>query len=226
MTITFCIETSGAHCSLAIAVDEQIYEADRELHRTHNLHLLPMVDELFEQAGVRATDVELVAFGCGPGSFTGVRIAAAVSQAIALAANAAVLPVASSTTLAVTAAAEVEAANCIVSCIASRGTAFYLSCFDRTLDAPVPVTQVHADELVQAPPAWLSARLPETHVTVGALPDWFPASLREKFVQNLYPRARCMLRVAADLHGAGASGPPETGLPHYVAGDSPWRKQT
>jgi len=225
MTITFCIETSGAHCSLALAVDEQIYGADRELHRTHNLHLLPMVDELFEQAGVRATDVELVAFGCGPGSFTGVRIAAAVSQAIALAANAAVLPVASSTTLATTAAVEVEAANCIVSCIASRGNAFYLSCFDRALDTPNMVNEMRADELVQAPPAWLSARLPEPIVVVGALPDWFPASLRGEFVDDLYPRARCMVRVAVDLHEAGASGPPESGLPHYVAGDSPWRKQ-
>ena len=91
MTVTFCIETSGAHCSLAVAIDEQIYAADRELRRTHNLHLLPMADELLQRVGLVPTDVELVAFGCGPGSFTGVRIAAAVSQALALAADAAVL---------------------------------------------------------------------------------------------------------------------------------------
>ena len=92
MINTLCIETSGPHCSLALAVDGQIYSRDELLQRSHNQYLLPMLDELFSAAGITPMQLELVSFGCGPGSFTGVRIAAAAAQAIATASNAKIVP--------------------------------------------------------------------------------------------------------------------------------------
>ncbi len=85
MTNTLCIETSTAHCSLALAVGEDIFSQQRKLERSHNEHILPMLSELFASAGLSKQDIQVIGFGAGPGSFTGVRIAASVAQGIAMA---------------------------------------------------------------------------------------------------------------------------------------------
>jgi len=224
MTTTLCIETSGANCSLAIAADDRVTESDQRLERTHNLHLLPMLDDLLRSAGLRIADLDLVAFGCGPGSFTGVRIAAAVCQAVALAADAAVVAIGSSHALAQSAMNEHPTLERCVTCIASRGNAYYMAGFARgSRDEPgVPVVH-HADRLVDGAPPWLADFARDTRFAmVGTRPEW----LSGPFLDGAHARARDMLVIARSMHRAGKSGPPERALPTYIAGDSPWRKQT
>ena len=96
MTKLLALETSGALCSVAIWRGEERFEDTRNVERMHNQVLLEMLDQLTENAAVAPADFDVVAFGAGPGSFTGVRIAAAVAQSVALVADAVVVPVASS----------------------------------------------------------------------------------------------------------------------------------
>ncbi len=223
MTITLCIETSGAHCSLALAQEAHIYASQHNLERRHNQELLPLLEDLFCQAQLRPTDVQLVAFGAGPGSFTGVRIAASACQAIALAADARVLPVRSSWVLAATAAKTLPGPKRLVTSLPSRGDAYYLA---GAVIEDGALSFLHADALTDELPDWVATFLavPDSHI-VGACPGWLPAELQDRFVADLTPTAQFMVSYARREHEAGRSLPVEHALPVYIDGDSPWRKQ-
>lgn len=79
------IDTSSAYCSIALFTDDkQCFSVTRHIPRKHNEQLLPMIDELVIQSGIHKREINLLAYGVGPGSFVGVRLAAAAIQAIAL----------------------------------------------------------------------------------------------------------------------------------------------
>ena len=67
MTTALVIETSSAYCSLALHVDGKDFVVHKLLQRQHNQFLLSLLDELFAQAQILPTQVEVIGFGCGPG---------------------------------------------------------------------------------------------------------------------------------------------------------------
>lgn len=79
------LETSSEACSVALLGPVAVYAEHRVAPRRHTELLVPMIEAVLCAADKRPADLDLIAFGCGPGSFTGVRIAAAVAQGIALA---------------------------------------------------------------------------------------------------------------------------------------------
>ena len=89
------LDTTEGSCSVALLWDYEISEKFQYAPRQHSALLLPMLDELLAEADARLTDMDALAFACGPGSFTGVRIAAAVIQALATATDLPVVPVSS-----------------------------------------------------------------------------------------------------------------------------------
>ncbi len=91
------IETATEACSAAVLVGDEVMERYQLAPRQHNELILPMCETLMAEAGINLTQLDVIAFGCGPGAFTGVRIAAGITQGIALAHD---LPVASVSTLA------------------------------------------------------------------------------------------------------------------------------
>ena len=77
------IDTSGTACSAALLHDGVITQRLERAPRRHGELILSMMDALLTDAGLSAGDLDALAFGCGPGSFTGLRIAAAVVQGVA-----------------------------------------------------------------------------------------------------------------------------------------------
>lgn len=87
------IETATESCSVALQNgDECIHRFEHQPQQQAKL-VLPMVDELMAEAGLKPAELDAIGFGRGPGSFTGLRIAAAVTQAIAMACDVPVVPV-------------------------------------------------------------------------------------------------------------------------------------
>lgn len=87
------IETSTEACSAALYLDDQIHELFELAPREHTKRILPMIDELMAQAQLTPQQLDGIAFSCGPGSFTGVRIATGITHGIALGADLPVVPV-------------------------------------------------------------------------------------------------------------------------------------
>lgn len=87
------IETSTEACSAALLLDDAVSAAYQLAPRGHTELILPMIDDLLARAGLERSQLEAVAFGRGPGAFTGVRIATGVAQGIAFALNIPVTPV-------------------------------------------------------------------------------------------------------------------------------------
>jgi tRNA threonylcarbamoyladenosine biosynthesis protein TsaB len=87
------VETATEACSAALLVNGEITEQFTLTENGHSKLILPMIDSLLADAGLQPSDLDGLAFGCGPGSFTGVRIATGIIQGIAFALALPVMPV-------------------------------------------------------------------------------------------------------------------------------------
>ncbi|WP_374090699.1 tRNA (adenosine(37)-N6)-threonylcarbamoyltransferase complex dimerization subunit type 1 TsaB [Methylomicrobium lacus] len=87
------VETATEACSAALYLDGEVIERYQVSQRDHAQLILPMVDGLMREAGLKLSELDALAFGRGPGSFTGVRIATGVIHGIALGGDLPVVPV-------------------------------------------------------------------------------------------------------------------------------------
>src|SRR5262245_51769040 len=86
-------ETSTEWCSVALWLDGEIHSLEEKAGNRHSELALPMLEKLLKDANLAAGKLDAVAFGAGPGSFTGLRIACGLAQGIALARGVPVAPV-------------------------------------------------------------------------------------------------------------------------------------
>jgi tRNA threonylcarbamoyladenosine biosynthesis protein TsaB len=93
MSTIIAIETSSELASAALLRGDQVLAREASGVQTHSQSLLPMVQELLRQAGITLAQCDAIAFGAGPGSFTGVRTACGVAQGLAFGADLPVIPV-------------------------------------------------------------------------------------------------------------------------------------
>ena len=126
------IETSTEDCSVAVYADGQVFARHELAPRRHTQLVLPWADELLAEAGLAKSQIDGIAVGRGPGAFTGVRLAIALVQGLALALDRPVLPV---STLAVL-AMQGQGEN-ILAAIDARMGEIYLGAFVRDADGLV-----------------------------------------------------------------------------------------
>lgn len=93
MPIILAIETSSELASVALSLDGEIITRETSGVQTHSQTVLPMVRELFAESGIGMARCDAIAFGSGPGSFTGVRTACGLAQGLAFGADLPVVPV-------------------------------------------------------------------------------------------------------------------------------------
>lgn len=135
-------DTSTEACSVALAVDAHICDR-HELGVQHSSCILEMVDEVLAEAALVLADLDALAFGRGPGSFTGLRIAAGVVQGLAFGAGLPVVPVSS-----LAAMAQGQPQSRVLAAFDARMSQVYWGAYRRTPDGTVTLV---GDECVLAP---------------------------------------------------------------------------
>ena len=106
------LDTSTEACSVALWHKGEKTYLDELAQRTHTKRILPMVDELLANSGINLKQVDALAFGRGPGSFTGVRVGAGIAQGLAFGADLPVIAVSNLTAMAQAAFELHQSENC------------------------------------------------------------------------------------------------------------------
>jgi tRNA threonylcarbamoyladenosine biosynthesis protein TsaB len=119
-------ETATEWCSVALWVDGEIIGIEELAGNRHSERVLPLLEKLFKMKSISAKQLDAVAFGAGPGSFTGLRIACGIAQGIASARG---LPAIGVSTL--EAIAEESGATRVVACLDARMREVYYSALER-----------------------------------------------------------------------------------------------
>ena len=203
------LETSADACSAALRVDGEVTGLYEEAPRRHVELILPMVRELLAGAALDMQSLDGIAFGAGPGSFTGVRIAVSAAQGFALGAALPLVPVSSLAALAARALAE-DAPRVYVAQDARMGEVYagaYEACEDG-VRALVADTLAAPEQVRTEGEWWLAgggwARYPDM-AGVGAV----DSGLR-------FPRAHEVAALAAPRFAAGDTVAPRDAEPAYL----------
>jgi tRNA threonylcarbamoyladenosine biosynthesis protein TsaB len=211
------IDTATEACSAALAIEGDILACFEIAPRRHTQLILPMCERLLAQAGITLSQLDTLAFGRGPGSFTGVRIAAAVIQGMAFAYD---LPVAPVSTLAAL-AQEVLAASTeskVLAAIDARMNEVYWGYYTRSPDGLAYVQGIEG----VARPAQLPI-LTGTWYGVGsgwcvyadAMMGRFGAYL-SRYDGGLLPKARYLIPLAMAAYHRADTVSAEQALPVYL----------
>ena len=211
------LETSTEICSAALAAGGRIEECTLTVPREHTRHVLGQVDELLGEAKLAAADLDAVAFGRGPGTFTGVRIATALAQGLAVAHGLPLLPVSSLAALAWRAWHEHQVSP-VLAVMDARLEEVYWAMFK--IDAE-EVSVLHPESL--STPVELLAQLPSLPGGwQGAGSGWALPGMRAgvgpgtMVDSGLRPDARSVLELALQDFRAGRVADFEQAQPTYL----------
>jgi len=213
------LETSTEACSVAILHAGGVHEVHEIAPRQHTDLLFTMVERVLAEAGIARSALDLIAFGQGPGAFTGVRVAAAVAQGMALALD---VPLAPVSTLAALAAggARLHGGRQVLAALDARREEIYLAAF-RFADDEAPGECVIADCVI-APEA-VTIASPAQWLAVGNGWQVYAARFAPDIAAIpraplLHPHAVDVARLGAALHARGASVGVAEALPLYLRG--------
>ena len=208
-------DTSTHWLSVACGSGAMWAERAEAAGQEHSQRLLPLIDEVLAECGWRLADLDAIAFGAGPGSFTGVRIACSVAQGLALGADLRLLPVCSLEALAQAAWRQARAPS-VLACLDARMREVYVAAYRREGEG----WNTAADPAVLAPDA---VRLPDDTDSWFGAGDGFAvypqlaASLHlHGHDARIVPDARCVAELALPRVAAGEAVDAAQALPLYV----------
>ena len=207
------LDTATEVCTVALWLDGEVLEHS-EPGAQHSERILPMVDALLAEAGLTLTQLDALAFGRGPGSFTGLRIGAGVAQGLAFGADLPVVPVSSLAVL-----AQGQDAVQVLAAFDARMQQVYWGAYVRNEQG---IVEVQGAEGVYAPQA---IPVPDGAGWSGAGPGWdiYHAALQQHLGQRLagwqqhcLPQARHLAALGVAGYQSGAAISAELALPVYV----------
>ena len=137
------LDTSTSYCSIALSVGGQIYDDTRYIPRQHNKYLLQMISDLFDKAAIDKKSLNFIAYGVGPGSFVGVRLAASVAQAFAVSCD---IPVIGFSSMFAIAKSNPTSTGKIAVVLDAKMGDFYLGMYDTVKDLIVSENVYKLDE--------------------------------------------------------------------------------
>lgn len=199
--LILALETSTELGSCALWRDGELTERYCPTGRSHSEMLLPLVRELLLAAGVSVSQLEAIAFGVGPGAFTGLRVACGVAQGLAVAGNIPLIPVTS-----LEAMAAASGGERVLALLDARMGEIYAGAYLRSPDGYL----LQGEICVSAP---ADVQLPETSgwLACGNAPAAYPVLLQRLEASavavqaDILPRAAILARLAVPrlLRGEG-----------------------
>ncbi len=204
------IETSTDWCSAALWMDGDVAGMEERAGNRHGELLLPMLERLAAAAGIAIAALDAVAFGAGPGSFTGLRIACGVAQGLAFARGLPVIGISTLEAMAEEAAGTARRAR-VVACLDARMHEVYYSALEK-IDGhwrEVIAAQCVAPAAVQMPPGkgWTGCG--------SGFAAYGPLGLG-KVMPDIHPSAMSVARLAAPRLAAGEGVDAALAAPVYV----------
>ena len=119
------IDTSTKVCVLGVATEQQRYTDEKVVDRSHSKVVLPSIVKLLADAGLKNEDLDLIVFGQGPGSFTGLRIGVGIVQGLAFGLDIPVVAVSSMACLAQSAYRTNQHEHCLIALTALSAIKFF-----------------------------------------------------------------------------------------------------
>lgn len=218
------IDTSTEACSAALNIDGEIYPAYKIAPREHSRLILTMIDDLLAESDTELSQLDAIAFGRGPGSFMGLRIAAGVTQGIAFVNDTPVIPV--STLMAIAEVSYIQTGSTrVLAAIDARMDEVYWGAFRREHERwliageeqvvpPDTVIFPEDDSVEHQSAAWLAAGT-----------GW--ASFRERLlegndyqpvqtIEDCFPSAEAIARIAVGELEQGNTCKAHQAVPVYL----------
>ncbi|HSH54094.1 MAG TPA: tRNA (adenosine(37)-N6)-threonylcarbamoyltransferase complex dimerization subunit type 1 TsaB [Methylotenera sp.] len=207
------LDTSTEYLSLAIVKGSETFTFDVLAGQTHSQIILPQIQALLETAGLQLKDLQGIAFGAGPGSFTGVRIAAGVAQGLGFGGN---LPVVAVCTL--MALAEASGASKVIACLDARMGEVYHAAYVKVAEEWQAVIEPglykpDAVPVIQGT-AWVGAG--SGWQTYGEQLSVIYAEQLSSMQPALLPSASAILQLAQPIFARGEAKPAHDAMPIYI----------
>jgi tRNA threonylcarbamoyladenosine biosynthesis protein TsaB len=222
------LDTATEVCSVALLLQDtaqtpQLLMRELPPGAGHSAHILSLVQAVLSEAALTLRQLDCVAFGRGPGGFTGVRLAASVTQGLAYGADLQVLPVSDLLAVAQQALDLVPSAASVMVCNDARMQEVYWTCATRGpagLALAAAAEQVGPPDTVQLPAQLLAP----VHGAGRGFGVWPQLQQRLGVVltaghAELLPRAREIARLAAPQWLAGQGVEPDRAQPVYLRND-------
>lgn len=217
------IDTATEACSVALLTNGQCQEIFEIIPRQHTERVLPMVDQLLKEADMTLSQLNALAFNCGPGSFTGVRVGTSVAQGLAFSCELPIIPVSSLAALAQLAFREENKQN-VLSAIDARMNEIYWACYqlEENIMKLVGEEKVSPVSKVEKEGTW--------HCQ-GSGFDTFQTELEQSKLVNItsfshkcFPHAQDIAFLAADIYKQGNFVNAEDAVPSYIRDEVTWKK--
>lgn len=218
------IDTATEACSVALEVNDQVFKRFEICPQQHSQRILPMIDEVLKEANVTLQDLDYLAFGRGPGSFTGVRIATGVLQGLALGTGLKVVGISTLAAMAQQGYAENQTEQ-VTAAIDARMSEVYFGQYQLQNNI---MTLIGEEQVIPPQEAALLLNDSSSMAGVGtgwqAYPELNDASKVEVLTAVLYPNALFMLPLAKALIAAGQAVEVEGIQPVYLRDKVTWKK--
>lgn len=227
MTKILALDASTDACSVALYLDGVTSHIFELAAKSHTQRLLPMVDEILRAATCTLQDVDAIAYGRGPGSFTGLRICMGVVQGLAFGANLPVIPISTLHTMAQGFVTEnPNISSPLLVALDARMDEIYWGLF-----SPDKIPQALSDEFVMKPAQVgeqdFIATLDKQFIALG--PGWHYADLQNiipnTVIQHVHPDAQHMLPLAVDAFQKGQTQSILDAQPVYLRDSVSWKKR-
>ena len=207
------LDTSTEFCSAALLRGESLTHREAHAVQRHSEFILPMIEDLLATADFELSQLDGIAFGAGPGSFTGLRIACGVAQGLAFGVNIPVVPVGTLVAL-----AQEAGADKVIACLDARMGEIYHAVYLRSGTSWKEVVAPGVGPAQAAPVidgnGWFGCGSGFA-VYAKELTKRYAGQL-SGIAADLHPHARSIARLAMPVLVTGRGVPAEQAAPVYV----------